>query len=135
MRRLPFCFPIPNLFKTSLTSPDPEGVERFLFLDLDLVCVSLRLPPSAPMLDGACSSVEIEGGLARAVFDILLRPPSASLRSVTPTPLADRAKLWSEIFSMCIKAGEIFSRGETPSPRTVFSYPDDLSTATWNQHK
>jgi hypothetical protein len=65
----------------------------------------------------------MEGGLAKAGFDIdmLLRPSSASLRSVTPTPLVDLAKLCKETFSMCIRAGEILRRGEMPSPRAEFS--------------
>jgi hypothetical protein len=120
---------MPSLFNTSRTSPDPECSERFLVRVLDRVCVSLRL--SIPVFDGACSRVETEGGLASAGFDndILLRPSSASLRSVTPTLLADLDKLCREMFSMCIRAGEILRRGEMPSPRTVFSYADDFSTA------
>lgn len=83
------------------------------------------------MLDGACSRVEIEGGLVSAGLDIdiLLRPSSASLRSVTPTPLVDLAKLCKEMFSMCIRAGDILRRGEMPSPRAEFSYEADFSTA------
>lgn len=120
---------MPSLFSTSRTSPDPECSECFLVRDLDRVCESLRL--SIPVLDGACSRVDIEGGLASAGFDIdiLLRPSSASLRSVTPTPLTDLAKLCKEMFSMCIRAGEILRRGEMPSPRVEFSYIDVFSTA------
>jgi hypothetical protein len=47
---------------------------------------------------------------------------------VTPRPLVDLARLCSDIFSMCIKAGEILSRGETPSPRKVASYAEVRST-------
>jgi hypothetical protein len=120
---------MPSLFNTSRTSPDPECSERFLLRVLDRVCVSLRW--SIPVLDGACSRVEIEGGLVSAGFDIdmLLRPSSASLRSVTPTPLVDLAKLCKEMFSMCIRAGEILRRGEIPSPRAELSYVEDFSTA------
>jgi hypothetical protein len=128
-RRLPFCLPIPNLFSTSRTSPDPEGMVRFLVLDLDRVCVSLLASDSPPMVDGVWSSVEIEGRLAKAGFDMLLRPSSASLSSVTPTPLVERAKLCREIFSMCIKAGDIFRRGDIPSPRTLVSNAAGRSTA------
>jgi hypothetical protein len=123
---------MPSLFNTSRTSPDPECSERFLFRVLDRVCVSLKL--STPVLDGACSRVETEGGLVRAGFDsdILLRPSNASLRSVTPTPLVDLDKLCKEMFSMCIRAGEILRRGEMPSPRAELSYVDDFSTAVHN---
>ena len=123
---------MPSLFNTSLTSADPECSDRFLLRGLDRVCVSLRW--SIPVLDGACSRVEIEGGLVSAGFDIdiLLRPSKASLRSVTPTPLVDLAKLCREIFSMCIKAGEILRRGEIPSPRAELSYVGDFSTAIYD---
>jgi len=123
---------MPSLFNTSRTSPGPEFGERLLLRVLDRVCVTLKL--STPVLDGACSRVEIEGGLASAGFDIdiLLRPSSASLRSVTPTPLVDFAKLCKEIFSMCMRAGEILRRGEMLSPRAKFADAGNFSTAIYN---
>ena len=51
---------------------------------------------------------------------MLLLPSRASLRSVTPTALADRAKLCKDILS-CMRAGDIFSKGETPSPLNEIS--------------
>lgn len=81
-------------------------------------------------MDGVCSSVEIEGGRVNAGFDMLLRPSSAPLRSATPTPLAERARLCCEMFSICIRAGEILRSGAIPSPRTVFSKVDDRSVAS-----
>ena len=76
---------------------------------------------SPPMKDDAWSSVEIEGGRTSAGLDMLLRPSSASLRSVTPNSRVDRVKLCNEAFSMCIRAGDIFRRGESPSPRKLVS--------------
>ena len=86
------------------------------------------------MLDGACSRVETEDGLVSAGFeiDMLLRPSNASLRSVTPTPRVDLARLCKEMFSICIRAGEILRRGEIPSPRVELSYVGDFSTAMYD---
>ena len=111
---------MPSLVRTSRTSLDPEGGPRFLDLVLDRVWVSLR-NASPPVIDDAWSSVEIEGGLVKAGLDMLLRPSKASRRSVTPSPLVERAKLWSETFSMCMRAGDILSSGEMPSPLIVES--------------
>lgn len=124
-KRLLLCLLIPSLVRTSRTSPVPLRVNRDFVLDR--VCV--RRMGSPPMCNGdARSRVETEGGRTRAGLDILLRPSNASLRSVTPRPLVDLAKLCSDMFSMCIKAGEILSRGETPSPRKVASYAEARST-------
>lgn len=118
--RLPPCFPLPrpSLLSTSRTSPGPELIALFLLLDLDRVCVS-RSPPVID--DDALSSVEMEAGRASAELDMLLLPSRASLRSVTPTPRVGRVRLWRDMFSICIKAGDIFRSGETPSPRNVAS--------------
>lgn len=109
---------MPSLLRTSRTSPEPEGTGRFFDLDLGRAWLPLDDGCSDGMKDEAWSRVEMEDGLASAVLDMLLRPSRASLRSVTPTLLVDRAKLWSEMFSMCINAGDILRRGDTPSPRT-----------------
>lgn len=130
LRRLPFCFPpMPSLLSTSLTSSAPRAEGRFWFLDLDLerVSVSLRIPPST--VEEACSKVDIEAGRASTGFDILLRPSRAPLRSATPTPRVERARLCCEMFSLCMRAGEILRRGASPSPRSVLSNEDDRSTA------
>lgn len=83
------------------------------------------------LLDETCSRVDRDGALASAGLDMLLRPSSASLNSVTPTALADRAKLCKDMLS-CIRAGDIFKRGETPSPRMDCSKTDVLSNAMDN---
>lgn len=112
---------MPRRDSTSRTSPAPLGDERFFVLDLDRVCVNRRLWASPLANDDAWSSVETEGGRVKAGFDIPLRPSRASRRSVTPSPRVDLARLCIDKFSMCINAGDILSRGETPSPRNVCS--------------
>jgi hypothetical protein len=118
-RLVPFCFPMPSLFSTSRTSPGLGVVTRFL--DLDRLRVGFASPPN---WDEEWSRVEMDGAAINAGFDTLLRPSRASLSSVTPTPLVDRAKLWRERFSMCINAGDIFRRGEILSPRNVSKFED-----------
>jgi hypothetical protein len=122
--KLPFCFPIPNRFNTSRTSTGPDGGPRRDRVR-DRGSMSLL---SVPM-DEAWSSVESDGGFTSAGLDMLLRPSSASRKSVTPIPRVGRVKLCSETFSMCIKAGEIFKSGEMPSPRMVESNVAGRSTA------
>jgi hypothetical protein len=129
LRRLPFCFPIPSFERTSRTSPAAEGPCRFLGRDLDRVWASRRL--FSPLrMEEVWSRVDIEGGRAKAGFDMLLLPSKASRRSVTPRPRVERDKLWSDMLFICIRAGEILRSGETPSPPTVASKPDSRSTRT-----
>jgi hypothetical protein len=106
---------MPSLLSTSRTSPLPDVTARFRD-DLDGVRASPVETVSLPVIHDPRSNVEIDAGLARAGLDLPLRPSRASLRSVTPTPRVDLAKLWREMFSPCIKAGDILRRGETPSP-------------------
>jgi len=67
--------------------------------------------------------VEIEGGCAIAELDVLLLPSKASRRSVTPNPHVKRARLWSGILFICIRAGEILDHtslvsGENDLPQS-----------------
>lgn len=106
---LPFCLPIPNLFKTSLTSPALLVTARFLGLD------RLRVNPSGlerRSREGEHSRVDTEGRLTRAGLDAPARPSSASRKSVTPTPRTDRVRLCNERFSIAIRAGDNFNNGE-----------------------
>jgi hypothetical protein len=89
------------------------GRRRFFDFDRDGVILFVKPLP----IDEVCSRVETEGVFASAGFDMLLRPSRASLRSVTPTPRVERARLCRETLSMCIIAGDILSKGEIPSPR------------------
>ena len=128
-RRLLFCLPIPKRVSTSRTSPAALGTEAFLTLDRDLDLVRVNLSPRSPLnTEDVWSSVEIDGGPARLGFD-MLRPSNASRRSVTPRPLVERTRLCSEIFSICMSAGEIFRRGDMPSRRAE-SRPEAFSTGT-----
>lgn len=72
----------------------------------------------------------MEGALlAKFGFETLLRPSRASLKSVTPTPRVERARLCNDILSIFIKVGATLMSGERPSPRKV-SYADLPSTAS-----
>lgn len=88
------------------------------FFDLERASVSLFENRSLAPIDEVWSSVEIDGALASAGLDMLLRPSRASLRSVTPTPCVERARLCKDTLSMCIIAGDSLSKGEIPSPRS-----------------
>lgn len=115
------------MLSASRTSPGLDELGGFLGFDrTGARGLSLELK-SVPVTEG-CSKVEIEGALPRVRFDMLPFPSKASRRSVTPTPRDDRAKLASDMFSICIRAGEIFSSGEIPSPRCR-SCPDGSTAA------
>jgi hypothetical protein len=106
---LPFCLPIPNLFRTSLTSPALLVTARFFGLERLLVNPSGLDRRSR---EGEHSRVDTEGRLTRAGLDAPARPSSASRKSVTPTPRTDRVRLCSERFSIAIRAGDNFNNGE-----------------------
>jgi hypothetical protein len=128
-KRLLFCLPIPNRVSTSRTSLDALGVEAFFTLDRDRVRVSLSAKSPVKTEDVWSCEVEMDGDPARLGFD-MLRPSRASRRSVTPSPLVERTRLCSEIFSICMSAGEIFRRGDMPSERRTQSTPGAFSTTT-----
>ena len=56
---------------------------------------------------------------------------ATSRRSVTPNPRVERARLWSDILFIYIRAGEILGSGGTPSPRFVGSKLDNRSTGPY----
>lgn len=60
------------------------------------------------------STVEDSEAVASAGLETLPRP-SASLKSLTPTPPpVDRARLARDMFSICISAGESLRNGASP---------------------
>lgn len=110
---VPFCLPIPSLFNTSRTSPGPANLLRCW--PRDFVGVSLRCG-SGCATEEVWSKVEIDGArLERFGFEMLLRPSSASRSSLTPTPRVERARLWRDIFSICMRAGATLMRGDRAS--------------------
>lgn len=125
----PPALPMPSLFKTSRTSPGPASL--FLCWGRDRTGVNFR---DSPCVADVCSKVDIEPAVSRRFgFDILLRPSSASRRSVTPTPRVERARLARERFSMCMNAGETLTRGESASPPRKSTLGEGASTAVAGQ--
>jgi hypothetical protein len=105
-------FPMPSLLSTSRTSFDPETSRLPSFLDW------IGRRASSGSIDETRSEVSTLGARpASAVLDMLLRPESASRRSVTPTPRLAWFREARERFSMCISAGAILTIGFGPSPR------------------
>lgn len=108
---LALTFPIPSLFNTSFTSAGPASLLR---CGRDRTGVSLY---ASPCVIDVWSNVDSDAAVfVRLGLDRLLRPSNASRRSVTPTPLVDRARLAREMFSICMSAGATRTRGESPSP-------------------
>ena len=117
---LPFNFglPIPNLSNASLTSLGAPGTLFFVFavaettlLGPPLRTLSVFWVDPRPAKVGRSRVLTDAGrGATRAGFDMLLRPSSASRRSVTPTPRLNFPRLWRERLSMFIKVGVTRSR-------------------------
>jgi len=112
---LPFSLglPMPNLSNASLTSLGAPGTLFFGFAVAETtLLVPLLRTLGALWMDswfavaGRSKVLTDAGrGATKAGFDMLLRPSSASRRSVTPTPRLNFPRLWRERLSMFIKVG------------------------------
>lgn len=111
---LPFDFglPIPNLSNASLTSLGAPGTFfTFVVAETTLLGPLLRTlkvwwtDPRPTEVERSKVLTEGGRGATKAGFDMLLRPSSASRRSVTPTPRLNFPRLWRERLSMFIKVG------------------------------